>query len=48
MEFTETWPQLAASGLYPEFGHYCLLPLAAEGRIFGGCEFIRQEDRPWE
>ncbi|MDY2518652.1 formate hydrogenlyase transcriptional activator FlhA, partial [Salmonella enterica subsp. enterica serovar Typhimurium] len=35
------------SGLYPEFGHYCLLPLAAEGRIFGGCEFIRQEDRPW-
>ncbi|HBJ6615645.1 TPA: sigma 54-interacting transcriptional regulator [Salmonella enterica subsp. enterica serovar Agona] len=46
-EFTETWPQLAASGLYPEFGHYCLLPLAAEGRIFGGCEFIRQEDRPW-
>lgn len=46
-EFTETWPQLAAGGLYSEFGHYCLLPLAAEGRIFGGCEFIRQEDRPW-
>ncbi|MGS9102509.1 formate hydrogenlyase transcriptional activator FlhA, partial [Salmonella enterica subsp. enterica serovar Infantis] len=46
-EFTETWPQRAASGLYPELGHYCLLPGAAEGRSFGGCEFIRQEDRPW-
>ncbi|MDU7733969.1 MAG: sigma 54-interacting transcriptional regulator, partial [Citrobacter freundii] len=46
-EFTETWPQLASGGLYSEFGHYCLLPLAADGRIFGGCEFIRNEDRPW-
>jgi formate hydrogenlyase transcriptional activator len=24
-----------------------LLPLAAEGRIFGGCEFIRRDNRPW-
>lgn len=40
-------PQLASGGLYSEFGHYCLLPLAADGRIFGGCEFIRNEDRPW-
>ncbi|HAT7563687.1 TPA: formate hydrogenlyase transcriptional activator FlhA [Citrobacter koseri] len=46
-EFSETWPQLATNGLYGEFGHYCLLPLAAEGRIFGGCEFIRQNDQPW-
>lgn len=46
-EFTETRPQLASGGLYSEFGHYCLLPLAADGRIFGGCEFIRNEDRPW-
>ncbi|EMM0001502.1 formate hydrogenlyase transcriptional activator FlhA [Klebsiella aerogenes] len=45
--FAETWPQLAASGIYPEFGYYCLLPLAAEGRIFGGCEFIRDDNRPW-
>ncbi|HBQ2430386.1 TPA: formate hydrogenlyase transcriptional activator FlhA [Klebsiella aerogenes] len=45
--FAETWPQLAASGIYPEFGYYCLLPLAAEGRIFGGCEFIRDNNRPW-
>lgn len=45
--FAETWPQLAASGLYPPFGYYCLLPLAAEGRIFGGCEFIRDDNRPW-
>ncbi|MFS9669098.1 formate hydrogenlyase transcriptional activator FlhA, partial [Klebsiella pneumoniae] len=29
------------------FGYYCLLPLAAEGRIFGGCEFIRDDNRPW-
>ena len=43
----ETWPQLAGSGLYPTFGYYCLLPLAAEGRIFGGCEFIRDDNRPW-
>ncbi|MGQ7195673.1 LysR family transcriptional regulator, partial [Escherichia sp. HC-TM1] len=34
-EFCETWPQLAAGGLYPKFGHYCLMPLAAEGHIFG-------------
>lgn len=46
-EFSETWPQLSASKLYNPFGHYCLLPLAAEGRIFGGCEFIRQNDQPW-
>lgn len=23
------------------------MPLAAEGHIFGGCEFIRYDDRPW-
>ncbi|ELQ6110930.1 formate hydrogenlyase transcriptional activator FlhA [Cronobacter sakazakii] len=40
-EFAETWPQLAALPLYPAFGYYCLAPLAAEGHIFGGCEFIR-------
>ncbi len=34
--FVEAWPQLASSGLYPPFGYYGLLPLAAEGRIFGG------------
>lgn len=45
--FTEAWPQLAGSHLYPTFGHYGLLPLAAEGHIFGGCEFIRHDDRPW-
>ncbi|WP_049099311.1 formate hydrogenlyase transcriptional activator FlhA [Klebsiella grimontii] len=45
--FAETWPQLARSGLYPTFDYYCLLPLAAEGRIFGGCEFIRDDNRPW-
>lgn len=45
--FAETWPQLSVSGLYPAFGYYCLLPLAAEGRIFGGCEFIRDDNRPW-
>ena len=38
---------LAKSNLYQPFGHYCLLPLAAEGRIFGGCEFIRDADQPW-
>ena len=46
-EFSDTWPQLANGGLYPAFGHYCLLPLAAEGQIFGGCEFIRHADTPW-
>ncbi|WP_414164637.1 formate hydrogenlyase transcriptional activator FlhA [Superficieibacter sp. BNK-5] len=45
-EFSDAWPQLAST-LYQPFGHYCLLPLAAEGRIFGGCEFIRNDDRPW-
>ncbi|KNC94391.1 formate hydrogenlyase transcriptional activator FlhA [Trabulsiella odontotermitis] len=46
-EFSETWPQLAAAPFYPPFGRYCLLPLAAEGRIFGACEFIRNDDKPW-
>ncbi|MGG5839800.1 formate hydrogenlyase transcriptional activator FlhA, partial [Huaxiibacter chinensis] len=46
-EFRQAWPQLADSNLYSPFGHYCLLPLAAEGRIFGGCEFIRETDQPW-
>ncbi|MTH47275.1 formate hydrogenlyase transcriptional activator FlhA [Intestinirhabdus alba] len=46
-EFAGAWPQLASGGLYAPFGHYLLLPLAADGRIFGGCEFIRSEERPW-
>ncbi|MBV8045173.1 formate hydrogenlyase transcriptional activator FlhA [Pluralibacter sp.] len=46
-EFSEAWPQLAESGLYSPFSQYYLLPLAAEGRIFGGCEFIRNDARPW-
>ena len=46
-EFQQAWPMLAKSNLYQPFGHYCLLPLAAEGRIFGGCEFIRDTDQPW-
>ncbi|MRS89445.1 formate hydrogenlyase transcriptional activator FlhA [Enterobacteriaceae bacterium RIT714] len=46
-EFRQAWPLLADGNLYPPFGHYCLLPLAVEGRIFGGCEFIRKADQPW-
>ena len=46
-EFADTWPQLAALPLYPRFGRYCLAPLAAEGKIFGGCEFIRNADQAW-
>jgi len=46
-EFSETWPQVMALDLYAPFGRYCLLPLAAEGRIFGGCEFIRNGDASW-
>lgn len=40
-------PQLIRSGLYHPFGYYSLLPLAADGRIFGGCEFLRRDNRPW-
>lgn len=46
-EFQQAWPLLVQSNLYSPFGHYCLLPLTAEGRIFGGCEFIRNTDQPW-
>lgn len=46
-EFQQAWPLLAKSNLYSSFGHYCLLPLTVEGRIFGGCEFIRNTDQPW-
>lgn len=42
-----TRPQLIRSGLYRPFGYYSLLPLAADGRIFGGCEFLRRDNRPW-
>ncbi|WP_313626128.1 formate hydrogenlyase transcriptional activator FlhA [Kosakonia sp.] len=45
--FSETWPAVAESRIYPAFAHYSLLPLAAEGQIFGGCEFFRTSDRPW-
>ncbi|HBQ8709987.1 TPA: formate hydrogenlyase transcriptional activator FlhA, partial [Klebsiella pneumoniae] len=45
--FADTWPQLIRSGLYHPFGYYSLLPLAADGRIFGGCEFLRRDNRPW-
>ncbi|MEG1211187.1 MAG: formate hydrogenlyase transcriptional activator FlhA [Leclercia sp.] len=46
-DFKETWPALAALDLYPPFAHYCLTPLAADGRIFGGCEFLRNDETPW-
>lgn len=46
-EFNETWPQLASLPVYRPFGHYGLLPLAVDGRIFGACEFIRNRDQPW-
>ncbi len=46
-EFNDTWPQVVSLGLYAPFGRYCLLPLAAEGKIFGGCEFIRNSDAAW-
>ena len=36
-EFNDTWPQVMNLELYAPFGRYCLLPLAAEGKIFGGC-----------
>lgn len=45
--FNETWPAIAQSDIYPAFAHYALLPLAAEGQIFGGCEFFRHHDQPW-
>ncbi len=45
--FKETWPALARLDLYTPLAHYCLTPLAADGRIFGGCEFLRNNDRPW-
>lgn len=45
--FADTWTQLIRSGLYRPFGYYSLLPLAADGRIFGGCEFLRRDNRPW-
>ncbi|MGG7447583.1 formate hydrogenlyase transcriptional activator FlhA [Kosakonia oryzendophytica] len=45
--FADTWPQLTQSGTYPPFAHYALLPLAAEGKIFGGCEFFRRDEQAW-
>ena len=45
--FGSSWPELAATPRYAQFGRYGLLPLAAEGRIFGGCEILRADDRPW-
>ncbi|WP_313685289.1 formate hydrogenlyase transcriptional activator FlhA [Pantoea sp.] len=46
-EFSDTWPQVARLDSYNGFGRYCLLPLAADGHIFGGCEFIRDNDTGW-
>lgn len=46
-EFNDTWPQLQSLGLYEPFKRYCLLPLAVDGKIIGGCEFLRETDQPW-
>jgi len=46
-EFNETWPQMASLDLYAPFGRYCLLPLASDGKIFGGCEFMRDSADGW-
>lgn len=46
-QFADTWPALAALEHYPPFAHYCLTPLAVDGRIFGGCEFLRHDDASW-
>ena len=46
-EFCETWPQLDAGGLYPKFGHYCLMPLHAGGTLIGGCELLRNSAQPF-
>lgn len=46
-EFCASWPALSQSPLYGPFGRYALLPLAQEGHIFGGCEFIRANQTPW-
>lgn len=46
-EFCASWPALSQSPLYSPFGRYALLPLAQEGHIFGGCEFIRANQTPW-
>jgi len=46
-EFYSRWPQLSSSDFYASFGRYCLLPMAAGGEVFGGCEFIRDNDAGW-
>ncbi|HGJ5899892.1 formate hydrogenlyase transcriptional activator FlhA [Arsenophonus apicola] len=46
-EFNQTWPQLNELNLYPLFNYYSLMPLTAEGKIFGGCEFLRSTNEPW-
>ncbi|MGU3525073.1 formate hydrogenlyase transcriptional activator FlhA [Enterobacteriaceae bacterium C23F] len=46
-EFLARWPELAHNERYSPFGRYALLPLAQEGRIVGGCEFIRTRPAAW-
>lgn len=46
-EFNQTLPQLNELNLYPLFNYYSLMPLTAEGKIFGGCEFLRSTNEPW-
>lgn len=46
-EFNEVWPQVVALDLYASFGHYCIFPLTAAGKVFGGCEFIRDTGVMW-
>lgn len=45
--FSRHWPELSGSPRYAAFSEYTLLPLAAEGVIFGGCEFLRHREHPW-
>jgi len=41
------YPQLAALSLHPPFTDYCLVPLLASSGLLGGCEFTRQQERPF-
>lgn len=45
--FTSRFPHLEALGLYPEFEHYCLLPLITPHGLVGGCELLRRGNEPF-
>ncbi|MFI8416285.1 formate hydrogenlyase transcriptional activator FlhA [Serratia sp. NPDC078593] len=47
LELQQRYPQMTALALHPPLSHYCLAPLYTGGQLLGGCELLRNNDKPF-